>query len=283
MPSRLLGAADIRRIAEQLSVSPTKKWGQNFVIDPNTVRRIVEEAEVDTQDIVLEVGPGLGSLTLALLEVANRVIAVEIDPRLANQLVGTISEFAPTKSKFLDVINQDALTITQLPAAPSKLVANLPYNVSVPVLLHLLEAFPTIREVLVMVQAEVGERLAAPPGSKIYGVPSVKANWYADVSKVGSISRHVFWPEPNVDSVLIRLVRHDRYSHLPNRGQVFAIIDAAFGQRRKTLRAALSGLAGGAQFAGRLLETAQVDSSLRGEQCDLPAFIRIAEAMKPVG
>jgi len=283
MPTELLGASDIRRLASQLSVTPTKKWGQNFVIDPNTVRRIVEEAHVLDTDVVLEVGPGLGSLTLALLDVAEHVVAVEIDSRLAEQLPKTVLEFAPHKFSNLSVINHDALTISDLPSQPTKLVANLPYNISVPVILYLLERFPSIQETLVMVQAEVGERLAARPGSKIYGVPSVKATWYADVTRVSTVSRRIFWPEPNVDSVLIRLVRHHRCLEIKNRDQVFAVVDAAFGQRRKTLRAALSVLCGGPQSASAVLEKAQVDSRLRGEQLDLPAFIRIASAMEQVG
>jgi len=277
-----LGAGDIRRLATDIGVAPTKKWGQNFVIDPNTVRRIVEDARINSDDVVVEVGPGLGSLTLGLLDVAQHVIAVEIDERLANRLPDTVSQFAPELLPKLTVLQQDALLVNALPLQPTKLVANLPYNVSVPVLLHFLENFPSVQEVLVMVQAEVGERLAAPPGSKIYGVPSVKAAWYGHVTKVATISRQIFWPVPNVDSVLVRIVRHEQANDSTNRQQVFAVIDAAFGQRRKTLRSALSALFGDTTLTSEILGIAGVDSGLRGEQLDLAAFIRIAQAAKQV-
>ena len=283
MAVELLGAADIRRLAKSLEVSPTKKWGQNFVIDPNTVRRIVDEANIVPDDVVLEVGPGLGSLTLGLLDVCSHVIAIEIDQRLAQQLPHTIAKFAPTEVTKLSVVASDALLIEDLDQQPTKLVANLPYNVSVPVILHLLEQFPSISEVLVMVQSEVGDRLAAQPGSKIYGIPSLKAAWYAHVSKAASISRQIFWPVPNVDSVLIRLVRHESYAETIDRDLVFGIIDAAFGQRRKTLRAALSTRFGNSAKTAEILEKAGVDPSLRAEQLDLNSFIAIAKASLQVG
>ena len=274
----LLGAQDIRRLATALDVSPTKKWGQNFVIDPNTVRRIVEQAHVGPQDVVVEIGPGLGSLTLALLERAASVVAVEIDPRLADQLPLTVSEFAPTQAANMTVLNEDALTITSLPSAPTKLVANLPYNVSVPVVLHMLEMFPTIDEVLVMVQLEVADRLAANPGSKIYGVPSVKASWYGEVTKAGNVGRNVFWPAPNVDSGLVRIVRQETPGDEILRQRVFAIVDSAFGQRRKTLRTALGAALGAPARVDEILTIAGIDSSLRGEQIGLADFVAIARA-----
>ncbi len=274
----LLGAQDIRRLATALDVSPTKKWGQNFVIDPNTVRRIVEQAHVGPQDVVVEIGPGLGSLTLALLERAASVVAVEIDPRLADQLPLTVSEFAPTQAANMTVLNEDALTITSLPSAPTKLVANLPYNVSVPVVLHMLEMFPTIDEVLVMVQLEVADRLAANPGSKIYGVPSVKASWYGEVTKAGNVGRNVFWPAPNVDSGLVRIVRRETPGDEILRQRVFAIVDSAFGQRRKTLRTALGAALGAPARVDDILTIAGIDSSLRGEQIGLADFVAIARA-----
>lgn len=278
----LLGAQDIRRLATALGVTPTKKWGQNFVIDPNTVRRIVEQAHVDANDVVVEIGPGLGSLTLALLQHAAQVVAVEIDPRLATQLPLTVAEFAPGAAQRLMVINQDALTIDSLPASPTKLVANLPYNVSVPVVLHMLEKFPTINEVLVMVQLEVADRLAAKPSSKIYGVPSVKANWYGDVSKAGNVGRNVFWPAPNVDSGLVRIVRRETPGDEHLRRSVFAIVDAAFGQRRKTLRTALGAALGSPTEVEDILNRAQIDSSLRGEQIGLAEFVAIAQSAEQV-
>jgi 16S rRNA (adenine1518-N6/adenine1519-N6)-dimethyltransferase len=277
----LLGPAQIRALAEQHGVTPTKQLGQNFVIDPNTVRRIVRVAEVSSSDVVLEVGPGLGSLTLALLPVAARVIAVEIDPRLAAALPGTVAAVAPAVADRLSVVAADALRITpaDLPAAPTALVANLPYNVAVPVLLHALETFPTIVLALVMVQAEVAERLAAPPGSRVYGVPSVKARWYADVSRAGSVGAAVFWPAPRVESGLVLLRRREPCADVA-RAEVFAVIDAAFAQRRKMLRAALTGWAGSAAAAVAALEAAGVDPTARGESLDVADFARIA-AHKP--
>lgn len=276
----LLGAQDIRALAKDIDVSPTKKWGQNFVIDPNTVRRIVEAAHVTNEDIVLEVGPGLGSLTLALLEKAKHVVVVEIDPRLAAKLPQTIERFAPSRTADVTVIQADALTINELPIAPTKLVANLPYNVSVPVVLHLLEVFPSIQEVLVMVQAEVADRLAATPGSKIYGVPSVKANWYGMTSRAGAIGRNVFWPAPNVDSGLVRIVRTEQPGDEQLRKEVFALVDSAFGQRRKTLRSSLAAALGSSTRIDDVLARAHVDSGLRGEQLNLADFVAIAQAAK---
>lgn len=276
----LLGAQDVRVLAKDIDVSPTKKWGQNFVIDPNTVRRIVEIAHVTADDVVLEVGPGLGSLTLALLEKAKKVVVVEIDPRLAEKLPQTIAKFAPSRSNDVAIVQADALTIVELPLTPTKLVANLPYNVSVPVVLHLLETFPSIQEVLVMVQAEVADRLAATPGSKIYGVPSVKASWYGATSRAGAIGRNVFWPAPNVDSGLVRIVRGTTPGDEELRKQVFAIVDSAFGQRRKTLRSSLATALGNSARIDDVLAKAGIDSGLRGEQLSLTDFVAIAKAAK---
>lgn len=278
----LLGAAEIRALAAALNVSPTKKWGQNFVIDPNTVRRIVSQAHVSPTDVVVEVGPGLGSLTLALLEEAEHVVAIEIDPTLAAQLPLTVDKFAPSKLGNLTVVQADALTVNTLPKEPTRLVANLPYNVSVPVVLHLLETFPTIREVLVMVQAEVADRLAAAPGNKTYGVPSVKACWYGTVSKAGAIGRNVFWPAPNVDSGLVRIVRHNEVGPVDLRKEVFALVDSAFAQRRKTLRSTLAPVLGDSSRIDRVLAEAQIDSGLRGEALSPEDFVRIATVAREV-
>lgn len=278
-PVELLGAARVRELADRLGVRPTKQWGQNFVVDANTVRRIVRTAEVTADDTVLEVGPGLGSLTLALLETGAHVVAVEVDPVLAEALPGTVAELAPGAADRLEVVHADALRVTELPRQPTTLVANLPYNVSVPVVLHLLERFPSIERVLVMVQLEVAERLAASPGSKTYGVPSVKAAWYADVRLAGKIGRSVFWPVPNVDSGLVSLVRREPPATAATREEVFRCVDAAFAQRRKTLRAALRGLAGSAEAAEAALRQAGVDPAARGEQIDVVAFAAIAEAL----
>jgi len=276
---RLLGPAEVRLLATRHAVRPTKQRGQNFVIDANTVRRIVRTAEVTAADVVLEVGPGLGSLTLALLAEAARVVAVEVDPVLASALPGTIAAHAPGQADRFTVVTADALRVTSLPGpAPTALVANLPYNVSVPVLLHLLARFPSLQHGLVMVQSEVAERLAAPPGSRTYGIPSVKAAWSAHVTRAGAVSRSVFWPAPNVDSGLVRLVRREPPATTATREQVFAVVDAAFAQRRKTLRAALRAMAdvGTVETA---LAGAGIDPSARGEQLDVAAFARLAEGL----
>ena len=271
----LLSASDVRTLAASLGLRPTKALGPNFVIDPNTVRRLVRVAGVGVDDVVVEVGPGLGSLTLGLLEAAARVVAVEIDPRLAAQLPTTVARQAPEVADRLEVVLQDALTLTGVPGpAPTAFVANLPYNVAVPVLLRLLEQLPSLRTGLVMVQAEVADRLVAAPGSKTYGVPSVKAAWYADVRRAGAIGRQVFWPAPNVDSGLVAFAR--REPPPGDRAATFAVVDAAFAQRRKTLRAALSGWAGSPDAAEQRLRAAGIDPSARGEVLAVQDFARLA-------
>jgi len=277
----LLGPAEVRALAEEFGVRPTKQLGQNFVHDANTVRRIVSAAGVGRDDVVLEVGPGLGSLTLALLDVVDRVVAVELDPKLAQRLPTTVGQRAPELADRLDVVHMDAMKVlpADLPVTPTALVANLPYNVAVPVLLHLFAEFPSLRTALVMVQSEVADRLAATPGSKIYGVPSVKARFFGDVRRAGAVGRSVFWPVPQVESGLVRI---DRYAQPPwpvdeiHRRSVFAVVDAAFAQRRKTLRAALGGWAGSPAEAERRLVAAGVEPSTRGEKLDAAAFVRLA-------
>ncbi len=274
----MLGPADVRALADRLGLRPTKQRGQNFVIDANTVRRIVHDSGVTADDVVLEVGPGLGSLTLALLAVARRVVAVEIDPVLAEALPATLAERAPGTD--VEVVLADALRIEEIPGPPpTALVANLPYNVSVPVLLHLLALVPTLEHGLVMVQSEVADRLAAAPGSRTYGVPSVKAAWYADVRRAGAIGRNVFWPAPNVDSGLVAWTRREPPATTATREQVFAVIDAAFAQRRKALRPVLRGLAGSADAAEAALRRAGIDPMTRGEQLGIEEFARIAEEL----
>ena len=275
----LLGAAEIRELAARHGIRPTKQWGQNFVVDGNTVRRIVRVAGVGRGDTVVEVGPGLGSLTLALLPVVDRVVAVEVDPGLAAALPETVASHAPGLVDRLEVVHADAMAVTALPGPPpTALVANLPYNVSVPVVLRFLELFPSLRTILVMVQLEVADRLAAPPGSRTYGVPSVKAAWYADVRLAGHVSRSVFWPVPNVDSGLVALTRREPPPSAASREEVFACIDAAFAQRRKTLRAALAPWAGSPALAEAALVAAGVDPRTRGEQLDVVAFAAVASA-----
>ncbi|WP_226963774.1 16S rRNA (adenine(1518)-N(6)/adenine(1519)-N(6))-dimethyltransferase RsmA [Nostocoides sp. F2B08] len=275
----MLSAREIRARAAELDIRPTKQWGQNFVVDANTVERIVRLAEVHEDDVVVEVGPGLGSLTLALLPRVARVVAIEVDPVLAAALPDTVADQAPAYRSRLDVVHQDALTVTTLPGPdPTALVANLPYNVSVPVVLRFLERFPGIRTMLVMVQLEVAHRLAASPGTKIYGVPSVKAAWYADVRLVGTVPRTVFWPVPNVDSGLVRLDRREPPAHDVGREAVFACVDAAFAQRRKTLRAALAGWAGSPAAAEEALRAAGIDPRTRGEQLTVGEFTAVARA-----
>ena len=271
----LLGAAQIRELAAQLDLKPSKSLGQNFVIDSNVCTKIVRIAGVTSDDIALEIGQGLGSLTLAMLEVAKSVIAVEIDPRLARQLPLTVAEHFEHPEN-LTVINIDALAVHDLPVAPTVLVANLPYNISVPVLLHVLEKFPTLRTGVVMVQAEVADRLAAKPGGKEYGIPSVKAAWWADVKNVGTVSRSIFWPAPNVDSKLVGFTRRQTAGSEESRAKVFTIIDAAFAQRRKMLRSALSGLYGSSSAAEAILIKAGIDPTLRGEALQVESFCKIA-------
>ncbi|MFI7301707.1 16S rRNA (adenine(1518)-N(6)/adenine(1519)-N(6))-dimethyltransferase RsmA [Micromonospora aurantiaca] len=275
----LLGPAEIRELAARLGVTPTKKLGQNFVHDPNTVRRIVTTAGLTPDDVALEVGPGLGSLTLALLPVAAHVHAVELDPVLAAALPETAARFAGTAAERLTVHPADALRVTAADLAgpaPTALVANLPYNVAVPVVLHLLAELPTLRHGLVMVQKEVADRLVAGPGSKVYGIPSVKLAWYARSRAAGKVPPNVFWPVPNVDSGLVAFTRREPPRPDVPRKAVFAVVDAAFAQRRKTLRAALAGWAGGADRAAAALTAAGVDPSARGESLTVEQFAAIA-------
>ncbi len=273
--SGLLGAAEIREIAERIGVRPTKKLGQNFVVDANTCRKIVKSADVGPKDIALEIGPGLGSLTLAMLESAESVIAIEIDDRLALELPATAARHGFDSSK-LTIVNADAMAISELPVNPTVLVANLPYNVSVPVLLRFLELFPTLRSGIVMVQSEVADRLVAKPNSKTYGSPSVKAAWWADLTSAGTVSRSIFWPVPNVDSSLVRFVRHQNAGDEVLRKTTFKIIDAAFAQRRKMMRAALSDICGSSSEASAVIEASGIDPTIRGEALELADFIKIA-------
>jgi 16S rRNA (adenine1518-N6/adenine1519-N6)-dimethyltransferase len=276
----LLGPADVRALAARLGVRPTKQRGQNFVIDANTVRRIVREAGLRPDDVVVEVGPGLGSLTLALLDEVAHVVAIEIDPVLAAALPETLATYAPDLAGRCEVLAADALRVDAVPGPPpTALVANLPYNVSVPVLLHLLALLPSLEKGLVMVQSEVADRLAAAPGSKVYGIPSVKAAWYADVRRAGAIGRNVFWPAPNVDSGLVAWSRREPPSTTATREQVFAVVDAAFAHRRKALRGALRELAGSSEAARAALDEAGIDPLARGEALTVQEFARIAEAL----
>jgi 16S rRNA (adenine1518-N6/adenine1519-N6)-dimethyltransferase len=319
---RLLGAGDVRGIAGKLGVRPTKKLGQNFVVEPGTVRQIAALAAVRPGDVVLEVGPGLGSLTLALLEAAvaaddrvggtstgsnahlasieeggsafepeaggaagaevaaARLVAVEIDPVLAAELPKTIAERAPDVAGRAMVLTADALAVGEKEIGapwPTVLAANLPYNVAVPVVLHLLAALPSLRRGVVMVQAEVADRMCAGPGSRVYGIPSAKLAWYAAAKSAGTVPRTVFWPVPNVDSKLVVFTRHDPPPTTASREEVFAVIDAAFGQRRKTLRAALATWAGSPAEAEEALRAADVDPGARGEALTVAEFARIAQ------
>ena len=274
----LLGAAEIREIAARIGVNPTKKLGQNFVVDANTCRRIVKVADVRSDDVALEIGPGLGSLTLALMEIARKVVAIEIDQRLAAELPITVESHGFDVENLI-VRNEDALTTQSLPLDPTILVANLPYNISVPVLLHFLQKFPTIRSGVVMVQSEVADRLVAKPGTKNYGSPSVKATWWADLSGAGNVARQVFWPIPNVDSSLVRFVRRQAAGDEAARLVTFSVIDAAFAQRRKMLRGALSQLFEGT--AEEAITQAGIDPTARGETLLLSDFMAIANTLTP--
>lgn len=271
----LLGAAEIREIADQLDITPSKSLGQNFVIDANTCQKIVRLAAVEGNDHVVEVGPGIGSLTLAILQVASRVTAVEIDKRLAARLQTTAREHGAADNS-LSIINDDALRITKLPDSPTKLVANLPYNVSVPVFLNFLERFPSITSGVIMVQTEVAERLAAKKGTEAYGVPSAKAAWWSDVSLIDSVSRSVFWPIPNVDSSLVRFVRHQPLGSDELRAKTFSLIDRAFGQRRKMLRSVFAEIYGGSAAAESALRAVGIDPTSRGESLAIEDFASIA-------
>jgi 16S rRNA (adenine1518-N6/adenine1519-N6)-dimethyltransferase len=275
--AQLLGGTDIREMAARLDVVPTKKLGQNFVTDPNTIRRIVAAAKLKGSETVVEIGPGLGSLTLGLIEVAERVISVEIDPKMAAAIEATVAQRAPGAN--FTLVSDDAMKVTELGGVPDALVANLPYNISVPVLLHFLEQFPSLQSGLVLVQAEVAHRLAAKPGNKIYGVPSLKLAWYAEANLAGNVGRNIFWPVPNVDSALVFFEK--RAVPLGDealRHAVFDAVDAAFGQRRKTLRQALSDWAGSAAAAEIVLVAAGIDPQQRGEQLDIHDFVKIAKA-----
>ena len=272
----LLGGSDVRALADELGVVPTKKLGQNFVTDPNTIRRIVAAAKLKGNEVVVEIGPGLGSLTLGLLEQAKTVIAVEIDNKMAKAIEATVAKRA--KDKDFRLVTADAMKVTELPAKPDSLVANLPYNISVPVLLHFLETFPSISSGLVLVQAEVAHRLAATPGSKVYGVPSAKLAWYADANLAGNVGRNIFWPVPNVDSALVYFTK--RITTLGDeslRLKTCAVIDDAFSQRRKTLRQALAKWAGSPVQAEQYLISAGIDPSMRGEALDINDFVAIAK------
>ena len=283
MANQLLTASEIRELAKSLDLKPTKKLGQNFVIDQNTVEKIVKVAQVDSSCHVLEIGPGLGSLTLALLQAKAKVSAVEIDERLAKLLPKT-AESKGFKPENLKVINKDALQLKQsdISDSPNVLVANLPYNVSVPVILHILENFPSITKYLVMVQSEVAERLASKPGSKTYGSPSVKVQWYAKVKKSFAISRNVFWPIPNVDSDLVEIERVKKIDE-SIKNELFKVIDLAFEQRRKMLRSALSSVCGGSEKASNLLQSANIDPQLRGEALSVDDYVRLTNVMKKSG
>ncbi|MGH3367829.1 MAG: 16S rRNA (adenine(1518)-N(6)/adenine(1519)-N(6))-dimethyltransferase RsmA [Nocardioidaceae bacterium] len=278
----LLGPADVRSLAAEAGIRPTKQRGQNFVIDPNTVRRIVRTAGVRADDVVVEVGPGLGSLTLGLLAGVARVVAIEVDPALGRALPATVRRFAPGRVANLEVLTADALRIESIPGPrPTALVANLPYNVAVPVLLHLFALLPSLRRTLVMVQAEVADRLAASPGSRTYGIPSAKAAWFADVRAAGDVGRSVFWPVPNVDSRLLRFDHRPPPETTAARDDVFRVVDAVFAQRRKTMRSTLAALAGSPKAAEVALRAAGLDPRTRGEAVGIEQFASIAEVLGP--
>ena len=274
----LLGGQDIRQLADALGVVPTKKLGQNFVTDPNTIRKIVASAKLDSGETVVEIGPGLGSLTLGLLEAVDHVISVEIDAKMAAAIEQTVAKRAAGR-KF-SLVTQDAMKVTELPSEPTALVANLPYNISVPVLLHFIETFPSLRHGLVLVQSEVAHRLAARPGSKVYGSPSAKLAWWAEANLAGNVSRNIFWPIPNVDSSLVYFVKRESVMGDEElRQKTFAVIDGAFAQRRKTLRQSLADLVGSPSAAEEVLVRAGVSPQLRGEQLEINDFIKIAREL----
>ena len=272
----LLGGTEIRQLAEELDLRPTKKLGQNFVTDPNTIRKIVSAAKLKGDEIVVEIGPGLGSLTLGILEAVKNLVVVEIDSRLAGRLKQTLEEKAPGAK--CEIVLADAMKVDELPVKPTALVANLPYNISVPVILHFLESFPSLQKGLVLVQSEVAARLAAKPGSKVYGGPSAKLAWYAEANLAGSISRNIFWPIPNVDSSLVYFAKRDKpLGDEELKLKTFDVIDNAFAQRRKTLRQALATWASSANEAERILLAAGVSPQARGEDLGIEDFVRVAQ------
>ncbi|MBX6372022.1 MAG: 16S rRNA (adenine(1518)-N(6)/adenine(1519)-N(6))-dimethyltransferase RsmA [Acidothermus sp.] len=271
----MLRAGDIRDLAAEHGLRPRKTFGQHFVVDANVLHKIVRLAELEPSDVVVEIGPGFGSLTLALLPHVAELIAVEVDRRLAALLPETVAACCPAYAARLTVVEADALDVVSLPTEPTALVANLPYNVAVPVLLRFLDRFPSIRRALVMVQREVAERLCATPGTEPYGAPSVKLRWYGTAKIVANVSREVFWPKPHVDSAVLRFDRG--CVRTADAGPVFAVVDAAFRHRRKTLRSALAAWAGSREAAERVLRAAAVDPGARGEQLGLDEFVRIAE------
>jgi 16S rRNA (adenine1518-N6/adenine1519-N6)-dimethyltransferase len=269
----------VRAIAARLELRPTKRLGQNFVIDPGTPRRIVTLAGVKPDEHVLEVGPGLGSLTLALLPAARRVLAVEIDPVLAAELPHTVAAMAPGLAGRLEVVTADAAQVGALPGEPvTVLVANLPYNAAVPVLLHLLATVPSLARGVVMVQAEAADRMTAAPGNRIYGVPTVKLAWFAQMRRAGPVPRTVFWPVPRVESALVSFTRHEPPVPGVATRDLYAVIDAAFAQRRKMLRSALSVWAGSTPQAEEILGRAGVDPTARAESLAVEQFAAIAQA-----
>jgi len=278
MSITLLGAGEIRQIAESLDLRPTKSLGQNFVIDGNTCQKIVRLAGITSSDHVVEIGPGLGSLTLALLQASDKVTAIEIDKRLSDQLEITAKSHGASL-KDLVIINADAMEVDEIAGRPDKLVANLPYNISVPVLLTFLEKFESITSGIVMVQSEVAERLAAKPGSKIYGVPSAKAAWWADLQLADSVSRSIFWPVPKVDSSLVKFTRHKPLGDETLRKLTFELVDRAFGQRRKMLRSIYADLAGGSAQAEQLLIASGIEPTIRGEALTIDDFLAIARQL----
>ena len=268
-----LSPRQVRELLDEHGLAPSRALGQNFVADPNTVRRIARLAEVGDGDQVVEIGPGLGSLTLALVETGARVTAVELDRHLLAPLRSVVEPHG------VQVVHGDAmrldwddlLTSAGTPGRPWGLVANLPYNVATPLVLDLLEHVPAIERMLVMVQREVGERLAARPGSKAYGIPSVKVAYRADAAVVGRVPPTVFIPPPRVESALVRLRRlaAPRVDAPPER--LYQLVDAGFGQRRKMLRRSLAGLVDAAGF-----DEAGVRPEARAEELDLAAWGRLA-------
>jgi 16S rRNA (adenine1518-N6/adenine1519-N6)-dimethyltransferase len=281
-----LGAAEVRRLAADLGLRPAKARGQNFVVDPATVGRIARRCGAGPGDVVLEVGPGLGSLTLPLLATGASVVAVEIDARLAGRLPATVAAHLPGAADRLhvvvaDAVRLDAALVTGPAGPPTRLAANLPYNVAVPVLLTALERVPSLASGVVMVQSEVADRLTAAPGSRVYGAPTVKLAWFAAARRAGSVPPTVFWPVPRVDSGLVEVTRRPPPAPPGLRPATFACVDAAFAQRRKGLRGALAGLAGSAAAAAAALEAAGVDPLTRGEQLGVADFARLAAALIP--
>ena len=268
-----LGAARVRELLTRHGVTPSRALGQNFVVDPNTIRKTLSVARVSPTDRVLEIGPGAGSLTLGLAASSPSVVAIERDDRLIPLLEEVLSN-----RRNVEIINGDAMEADLAATRATSVVSNLPYNMAALLVLKVLEEAPEIQSLTVMTQKEVGERLAAGPGTKTYGATSVLVAYFALARVEAQVSRRAFWPVPRVDSVLVRIDRRPEPDQ-ESRQSLFEVVKAAFSQRRKTLRNSLAELAGSASAAEDLIRQAGVDPSRRPETLSLDDFLMLARRL----